>query len=174
MTDNEQLDLENYRLEYENHGLRIELCKKDAEIERLTESYAIDSCMRKGCYCSICEKKNSCDECRKCDNCITSAPCKMFRVDIQKFAKTIEKNAKLQKQVDELNKENVRLDKNVKWFQEKIENGELVSEQTVKDTAKEIIHYIDTEIRNYTSDSDFLSFNEDIKYLKERYGVEVE
>lgn len=49
------------------------------------------------------------------------------------------KNAELQKQVDELKKENARLDKNVKWFQEKIENGELVSEQVVKDTAKEIL-----------------------------------
>lgn len=35
MTDSEQLDLENYRLEYENRGLRIELYKKDKEIELL-------------------------------------------------------------------------------------------------------------------------------------------
>ena len=45
----------------------------------------------------------------------------------------------LQKQVDELSKEKARLDKNVKWYQEKIENGELVSKQAVKDTAKEIL-----------------------------------
>ena len=61
----------------------------------------------------------------------------MSRMDCN-YATELRKNAELQKQVDELKKENARLDKNVKWFQEKIENGELFSEQAVKDTAKEI------------------------------------
>lgn len=43
-----------------------------------------------------------------------------------------------------------------------------------KEIAREIIHYIDTEIRNYINDSDLRLFNGDIKWLKEQCGIEVE
>jgi hypothetical protein len=136
------------------------------EIERLTESYLVNSCMRKGCYCSICEKKNSCDECRKCDNCITSAPCKMFRVDIQKFAKTIEKNAELQKQADDL-KERAKIDlaNEKNW-------GKVKEKQAVKDTAEKIYCRVLELIPIWGGYQKFIDDFEE--WLKESYGVEVE
>ena len=78
----------------------------------------------------------------------------------------------LQKQVDELKKESARLDKNVKWFQEKIENGELVSEKAVKDTAKEIFALLKSS--EYVDNENTLSVWAIEKIIKERYGVEDE
>ena len=78
----------------------------------------------------------------------------------------------LQKQVDELKKESARLDKNVKWFQEKIENGELVSEKAVKDTAKEILILLKSS--EYVDSEKTISIWAINKIFKEHYGVEVE
>lgn len=91
---------------------------------------------------------------------------KTIRAKLLAFDRMKEQNAELQKQVDELKKDNARLDKNVKWHQEKIENGELVSNQAVKETAKEILGMFDD--RNYISESELK------KAIVERYGVEVE
>lgn len=100
----------------------------------------------------------------------------MQRMDCN-YATELQKNAELQKQVDELTielggyisdqgillQENARLDKNVKWFQEKIENGELVSEQAVKDAVNEILQEgkrgLSSSLR---------------QWIIERFGLEVE
>ena len=82
-----------------------------------------------------------------------------------------QEKAELQKQVDELSKENARLDKNVKWFQEKIENGELVSKQAIKDTAKEIL----SEIGKEPCEHHYLNWDcEWFDKICKKYGVEVE
>lgn len=46
-------------------------------------------------------------------------------------------------------------------------------EKGSRETAEKIIYYLDTEIRNYVGDSDLIPFNEDIKYLKNQFGVEI-
>lgn len=41
-----------------------------------------------------------------------------------------------------------------------------------KETAEKIIHYINTEIRNYINDSDLPAFEEqDVKWLKKQFGI---
>ena len=48
-------------------------------------------------------------------------------------------------------------------------------EKGSKETAREIIHYMRTEIVNYLSDSELDEFNTlDVQYLAKKYGVEVE
>lgn len=47
------------------------------------------------------------------------------------------------------------------------------AKQETEETIREIIHYIDTEIRNYISDGDLDLFNEQgIKWLKNKFGIE--
>lgn len=89
----------------------------------------------------------------------------------------LEQNIELQKQVDELTKENSRLDKNVKWFQEKIENGELVSEQAVKDAVKKYNDFVHALIFKYNSgidDSVYENMHKEANEFAKRKGVEVE
>lgn len=52
--------------------------------------------------------------------------------------------------------------------------ADVIEAETRKKTARKIIHYIDTEIRNYINDSDLQLFNGDIKWLKEQCGVEAQ
>ena len=140
------------------------------ESKRLYDEYIRldDFCASKGCICCVCENKKTCNECKTCGS-LATEKCKGFKIDVSKYTRAIERADKLQKQVDELLKENARLDKNVKWFQEKIENGELVSEQAVKDTAKEICDLI----LEHWEKKQFVECDWLRVAIAEKYGVEV-
>lgn len=100
----------------------------------------------------------------------------MHNVLVGSYNKLKDENAELQKQVDELKKENARLDKNIKWYQEKIEDGELVSKQAVKDMARELLQEVANEYSENVGYTDWLDdcYWGDVQIrLCKKYGLKV-
>lgn len=92
--------VENQKAVIKGQNKAIE--KEKAENKRLYDEYVRldDFCAGKGCICCVCENKKTCNECKTCGS-LKTEKCKSFRLDVSKYARAIERDDKLQKQVDE-------------------------------------------------------------------------
>ena len=100
--------VENQKAVIKGQNKAIE--KEKSENKRLYDEYVRldDFCAGKGCICCVCENKKTCNECKTCGS-LKTEKCNGFRIDVSKYARAIERADKLQKQVDELKKENGQL-----------------------------------------------------------------
>lgn len=120
--------------------------KEKAEIKRLYDEYirVNDFCAQKGCICCVCENKKTCNECSTCGN-LATEKCKSFKIDTIKYARAVERVAKLQKQVDELINESEAYDLG---YALGLKHG-------VKDTARDFLFGVESELAYYGDNDTF-------------------